>query len=277
MNYIELDVSVTPSDIGSDVLITLLSEIGFDSFETNQAGFKAFIPQPEFNKTIIDELINQYRETFKIEYKINEIKQQNWNALWESSFQPVNINNQCFIRAPFHPKPDNIKYDIIIEPKMSFGTGHHDTTRLMVEKILSLDIKNKSLLDVGCGTGVLAILGYMAGANPVEAIDIDDWCYENTIENIARNNVKNLAVYKGNIQLLHNKSFHTILANINKNVLLSEMHNYSQLLEKNGNLIMSGFFKTDMDEINNFAEKNSLSLINSNTINQWAITHFVKL
>jgi ribosomal protein L11 methyltransferase len=276
MNYIELSVSVDPKEQGSDVLIAELSEIGFDSFIETDQGFQAYLPAVQFSESETKNLLLNYSGLFKISYKITPIEQQNWNKEWESNFHPIEVDGKCCIRAPFHQQDKRFVYDILIEPKMSFGTGHHQTTQLMIRKLMKLDISSKSLLDMGSGTGVLAILASLMKSDPVTAIDIDDWSYENCIENLKKNNINNAFVYKGNAEILAGKIFHTILANINKNVLLADMTTYVQSLEKNGNLVISGFFETDMPELIQKAQFLGLSLEERAVDNQWALLHFIK-
>lgn len=276
MNYTELTITIEPKEQGSEVLIAELSELGFDSFVETPTGINAYIVSDTFPETEIKQLFQRYSQLFTISYSHSQIEQQNWNKEWESNFEPIEISSQCVIRAPFHRPVDNITYDIIIEPKMSFGTGHHNTTQLMAEQLLKMDVANHSLLDMGCGTGVLAILAAKKQAAPVTAIDIDDWSYENCIENLAKNDVNNVLVYKGNAQLLAGKVFRTILANINKNVLLADMPVYVQSLEKKGNLVMSGFFETDIPELTQKAASLNLQLATKAVSNQWAMLHFIK-
>jgi ribosomal protein L11 methyltransferase len=276
MNYIELSVTVTPKETGSDVLIAELSEIGFDSFVDSDKGFSAYIAEDLFLKEQLVELFSKYAGTFEIEYNEKNIPQQNWNKEWESNFEPIDVAGQCYIRAPFHEPKRNYKYDIIIEPKMSFGTGHHQTTQLMMQKLLTLDLKNRSLLDMGCGTGILAIAASKMGADSITAIDIDEWSYTNSIENLQKNNIENVRMYKGGAELLSGKTFFTILANINKNVLLKDMLYYINSLEQDGNLIMSGFFDTDISELKTKATTLGLKLKDTMIENGWALLHFLK-
>lgn len=276
MSYIELLIVVEPKELGSDVLIAELSELGFESFNENENGFSAFIQEEHFNENAVKAMFLNYSETFKITYSAKTIEQQNWNQEWESSFQPIDVDDKCIIRAPFHKKENNYQYDIIIEPKMSFGTGHHHTTQLMIQKLMKLNVSGKSLLDMGCGTGVLAILASMMNANPVTAIDTDEWSYENSIENMGKNNIKNVLVHKGDAKLLAGKIFNTILANINKNVLLADLPVYYKSLEKSGNLVISGFFETDINELVHKAESLNLKLEERVINEQWTMLHFIK-
>jgi ribosomal protein L11 methyltransferase len=276
MNYIELAVSVEPKEQGSDVLIAQLAELGFESFVETEKGFNAYIQEDDFNLQQLHLALSFYTDFFKFDYSSNVIRQQNWNKQWESNFQPINVDDKCYIRAPFHASKKGFLYDVVIEPKMSFGTGHHSTTQLMIQKLMQLDVNGKSVLDMGCGTGVLAVVASMMGADPITAIDIDEWSYENTIENCRKNSINNVLVHKGNAQILAGKLFHTILANINKNVLLKDFNVYNDSLEKSGNLVISGFFETDMDELAAKAAELGLVIKDKVTREQWAMLHFIK-
>jgi ribosomal protein L11 methyltransferase len=276
MNYIEIKVQVAPKEQGSDVLIAQLSELEFESFVETDTGFDAYIQENVFDEKQLQDLFDNFSSELKISYSKNIIPKQNWNKEWESNFNPIDIDGKCFIRAPFHEKPQNYAFDIIIEPKMSFGTGHHNTTQLMIQKLMNLTVENKSVLDMGCGTGVLAIVASMMGANPITAIDIDEWSIENTIENLAKNNINNVNVKKGNAQILAEKTFNTILANINKNVLLADMAVYAKSLEKNGNLVLSGFFETDVAELTSKAQELGLKFEGKAVENQWTMLYFTK-
>ncbi len=275
MNYIELTVIVEPKEQGCDILIAKLSELGFESFVESDNGFLSYIQEEQYDKILVKLVFSDYGDLFKISYTSKSIPQQNWNKEWESNFQPIDVDGKCYIRAPFHEAKINYEYDVIIEPKMSFGTGHHDTTQLMIQKLMRLDVKNKSLLDMGCGTGVLAIVASMMSADPITAIDIDEWSYENSIENLQKNTINNVVVHKGNVQILAGRLFHTILANINKNVLLADMPVYVQALEKKGNLVLSGFFETDVNELAGKAITLGLKLEEKVVSNQWTMLHFI--
>jgi len=276
MSYIELIVKVEPKEQGSEILVAELSELCFESFVDTDSGFEAYIKEELYNENEVKSMIVKYSEKFKISFVSKMIQQKNWNQEWESNFQPIDVDGKCYIRAPFHEKQNSFLYDVIIEPKMSFGTGHHFTTQLMIQKLMKLDINNKSLLDMGCGTGVLAILASMIGANPLTAVDTDNWSYENSLENLQKNNINNVFVHKGNAEILAGKLFHTILANINKNVLLMDMPVYVQSLQKEGNLVLSGFFETDVEELNKKAIDLGLKLQEKVVNNQWTMLHFIK-
>ena len=278
MDYIELTcvISAENSNEATEILIAELNEIGFESFSETNEELKAYIQSNLFE---IDRIKNlQINSTLNctIEYSWQVIKSQNWNAIWESNFEPISIENECFVRAPFHKKHNQYKYDIIIEPKMSFGTGHHETTSLMLKAMLSMDFKDKSVLDMGCGTGVLAILASFRNAKKVVAIDIDEWAFENTIENIARNDRKNIEVIKGDAHLLKNKKFDIILANINRNILLRDIAIYAKSLDKNGILLLSGIYESDLDVIKKETETCNLKFEKYESKNNWVTAKFTK-
>lgn len=275
LEYLEFSFLIKPISPVRDILVASLSETGFESFVETETGLLAYIPKKEFNTSDF-EMMNIFKNSdFKISWEIKTIPHENWNAVWESNFEPITVRKKCCIRAPFHNARPDFEYDIVIEPKMSFGTGHHSTTYLMIKKLLELDIKNRPVLDMGCGTGVLAILASKMGADPVMAIDIDELAYNNTFENIIINKCA-INVYKGGADLLQGKTFHAILANINRNVLLKDMQTYSSSLQNSGNLVMSGFFESDIAEISREAFKNGLKLEDKQTHNTWSLLHFIK-
>ncbi|MDF1672460.1 MAG: 50S ribosomal protein L11 methyltransferase [Vicingaceae bacterium] len=276
MDYIELDAVVKPIEIGREVLVAQLSEIGFESFVDKDNGVKAYIQSDDFNENLLQDLWILKNDEFEISYLIKNIEDQNWNKAWEENFEPIDVEGACHIRAPFHNKNESFKYDIIIDPKMSFGTGHHATTYLMAKQILLLDIKGKKVLDMGCGTAVLAILAKQKGATYVEAIDIEEWAYNNSLENIRNNNCDDIIVRFGGAELLGNEKFDIVFANINRNILLTDMHLYANNLIDKGVLLLSGFFRSDVDILVDEAAKNSLSLTFSESKNDWTILQFIK-
>ena len=215
-------------------------------------------------------------DEFLIQYTKNEVEQTNWNAEWEKNFKPIQVDDLVSIRAPFHENP-HLKYDIVIVPKMSFGTGHHETTHMMVQHLLALDLENKKVLDMGCGTGILAIFAEMKGANPVDAIDIDAWCYENSLENIARNNCSHITVFEGDSALLIDKKYDVIIANINRNILLEDMNIYANCLHENGVLLLSGFYQEDISMIDAEVSKYNLKLESFIERNNWVALKYNKL
>lgn len=274
MDYIELIFPVL-SKVDADILIARLAEQGFESFVETDKGLNAYIPKAKFSEQLIS-FINLDKIENTIVYEKKIIESKNWNSVWEDSFQPILISNLCCVRAPFHDLPKDVKYDIIIEPKMSFGTGHHETTALMIENMLQLDMTNEKVLDMGCGTGILAILASMMGAHSVTAVDIDRWAYQNSLENIEKNAIGNIEVYQADKSFLEEKIFNLILANINKNVLLSDIASYSNVLTENGQLLLSGFFETDTIAIIEEATAQKFELKNKCLKNNWALLHFVK-
>ena len=248
---------------------------GFESFVETEAGVTAYIQKNEWNEVILEDIFVLNSDEFSIEYNKNEVEQTNWNAEWEKNFTPIQVDGLVSIRAPFHENP-NLKYDIVIEPKMSFGTGHHETTHMMVQHLLQLDLENKKVLDMGCGTGILAIFAEMKGANPTDAIDIDNWCYENSLENVTRNKCKNISVYEGDSSLLTNKKYDVIIANINRNILLMDMKIYTNCLNKNGVLLLSGFYQEDIPIIDAEVSKYNLKLETYIERNNWVALKYNK-
>ena len=273
-SFFHFEFKITPFYPGSEILIAELSQIGFDSFQENNDGVSAYIKLELFNDHIFNKLRILNNKEFEISFHKKYLENINWNSEWESNFDPI-IIDECCIRAPFHLKTD-CKYDLIIEPKMSFGTGHHETTSMMVRYLLEDNFVNCSFCDVGCGTGILAILAEKKGASKIVAIDIDNWSYLNSIENIKKNNSQNIKVYKGEILLLQNNKYDKIFANINLNVLLKDIYIYSKLLNSGGVLYLSGFYKEDTDKILGEANKFNLNLISSKESNNWTCIKLIK-
>jgi len=256
-----------------EILVAELGNLGFESFSETENGLSAFIPKSDWHKAILDDVFILNSGEFDISYKKEAIEPVNWNNVWEHNFQPIDIDKVVSIRAPFHP-PGNLKHNILIEPKMSFGTGHHETTHLMVQHLLQTNLDGKKVLDMGCGTAVLAILAEMRGAEFIEAIDIDPWCYKNSIENIARNNCKNIQVYEGDASLLSNKNYDLIIANINRNILIQDLPIYTHALNENGILLLSGFYQEDIPIIDAEASRNGLKLDLVLERNRWVAVRY---
>jgi len=271
--YIGYYFNITPLKPATEILIAELGNVGFESFVETSDGLEAFIQKPEWYTTILDDIFILNSQEFDISYSSKEIEQVNWNIEWEKNFTPITVDKICHVRAPFHEKK-NLKYDIVIEPKMSFGTGHHETTHMMIQYLLKLNIENKKTLDMGCGTGVLAILSEMKGAQPIDAIDIDNWCFLNTQENILKNNCKHITPYEGDSSLLANKKYDLIIANINRNILIKDLENYVNCLNPGGELLLSGFYSEDLDLIKSCCEKINLTFINNLIKKNWVATHF---
>ena len=274
--YIEYNFKINPPQPASDILIAELGEVGFESFVENEEGVLAYIQKQDWNAAILNkvELLNNPRFEIEITYGFKEIEQENWNITWERNFNQIQIGDQCVVRAPFHEKP-TVDFDIIIEPKMSFGTGHHETTFMMLQLILETDFQEKSVLDIGSGTGVLAILAAMKGAEPVDAIDIDNWCYLNARENVERNNCKDIRVYEGDSSLLKGRTYDIILANINRNILLKDISVYAKSLNKQGILFLSGFYTEDISMITKKCKDEGLKFEKNRENNNWVAVKYV--
>lgn len=274
MDYIE--VSFAFEEVKTEqreIIVALLGYIEFESFTDTKNGIQAYIPESLFNVELMNETLSSLDLKFTYESKL--IKDQNWNAEWEKSFDPIYIEDRCQIRAPFHEIKENLEYDLIIEPKMSFGTGHHETTTLMVKTMLNIDFTNKNVLDMGCGTGVLAILASKKKSMHVTAIDIDNWAYENTLENIARNNTENIIVKQGDASLIMDENFDIILANINRNILLSDMSIYVGCLRHKGYLVLSGFYTQDLPVILEKAQQIGLKYESHIENNNWVAVKLI--
>jgi len=271
--YIGYEFKVSPLQPAVEILIAELGYAGFESFVENQDGVTAYIQKEEWHTDVLDNIQVLDSDEFQITFEFNEIEQTNWNAEWEKNFKPIVVDNQVTVRAPFHDKPETT-YDLVIEPKMSFGTGHHETTHMMIQHILKNDFKDKSVLDMGCGTGVLAILAEKVGANKLDAIDIDNWCYINSLENVERNDCNKISVYEGDVKLLDEKNYDIIIANINRNILLADISKYAKSLNKNGYLFLSGFYEDDISIIEAECAKNSLHLSDKLIRNNWASLMF---
>ena len=273
--YIAYEFFVTPRNLGIEILIAELGHVGFESFVENDNGVTAYIQKQEWNSKILDDLYILDSNEFKIKYSHYEVIQTNWNKEWEENFKPIQVDGQVSVRAPFHENP-SLKFDIVIEPKMSFGTGHHETTHMMIQHLLALDLKNKKVLDMGCGTGILAIFAEMKGAQPTDAIDIDNWCYQNSMENVQRNACKHITVLEGDSSLLKGKKYDVIIANINRNILLSDMKIYTDSLDQEGTLLLSGFYKDDMVVIESEVIKYGLVLDKMIQKNNWVALKYLK-
>lgn len=275
MNYTQVIVVVEPLIVGREILIAELAELGFESFVDTETGFEAYIPESEFKKKEFEAIPVLADKEFTISYQITSIEQQNWNQQWEESFEPIEVESRLLIRAPFHQAPPKNVLDIIIEPKMSFGTGHHETTYLIAKRLLDLSLENKSILDMGCGTGILAILAKKKKCGNILAIDNDEWAYTNCIENCQRNHV-DIEVVLGDAHDIKNNKFDVIIANINRNILLRDMHIYADALNDKGLLLLSGFFMVDKNILMEQAQQLGLKLHFEATKNEWAMLELIK-
>ena len=274
MIYVSYHFKTTPLQPAVDILIAELGYVGFESFVETENGLNAFIQKKDWHQEILENIQILNSTDFDIQYSSEEIEQMNWNAEWEQNFEPITVDDQCTVRAPFHEDPST-KYDIIIEPKMSFGTGHHETTHMMIQHILKQDISGKTVLDMGCGTGVLAILAEMKGGSKIDAIDIDRWCFLNSLENVERNGCQNITVYEGGASLLQGKCFDMILANINRNILLRDLDRYISCLNSGGLLVLSGFYTADIPQITSICDRYMLKLIEKLERNNWVSLKFI--
>jgi ribosomal protein L11 methyltransferase len=278
MNYYELlFTTITTEDYQQDLLINALGEIGFDTFEELEFGFKAYILSDDFNEELINETLLPYRDMFTFSYEVTLIPKKNWNEVWESNFEPISIGDKVFVRATFHePRPD-FKYEIVIDPKMAFGTGHHQTTAMMLQHILENDFAGKKVLDMGCGTGILAIMAAKLGAADIVAIDYDPVCYESSIENSQLNNITNIKALCGSKEAIPDVQYDIILANINRNILIDQMARYAEALKSEGEIFFSGFYETtDMDIIIDEARKYGLKYISHKKDKEWVAAKFIK-
>ncbi|TND02850.1 MAG: ribosomal protein L11 methyltransferase [Bacteroidetes bacterium] len=275
MDYIELDIKITPRIPAGDILMTELAESGFESFDETKEGLKAYIVAENFTEQALQPLTGWDQQLAQITYTRRTIPAQNWNSVWESQFEPVLVAGRCRIRAPFHEPDHGVEFDLLIEPRMSFGTGHHETTSLMVEKLLTMELAGKTLMDMGCGTGVLGILALRLGAAAAQGVDVEENAVENARENASRNNV-DFPVEKGDQRLLEGRNFEVILANINKNVLLQSISRYAEALSEAGALAISGFFVTDEDELIAAAQASGLHIKDRNSRNNWSMLYFEK-
>lgn len=276
MNYQKVTIQLIPDNQEfRDILMATLGEKGFESFVENENDIEAYIPSNFYAEDLMSSL--QFDPYFKYSFRDEMIPEQNWNEVWEKNyFQPLLIANQCLIRAPFHKSYPAARYEIVIEPKMAFGTGNHETTTLMIEHILEINIKGKAVLDMGCGTGILAMLASMRKAASVEAIDIDQWAYESTLENCKFNKCKNITVKLGDASILGDQKFDIVFANIHKNVLIADMVKYDSVLNANGLLLMSGFYENDLADITQMAAKLNLIPLNHKMNNKWVAAIFQK-
>ena len=278
MNYIEVKIQITPcSEVSTDLLSAFLGEIGFDSFVSFEEGLFAYIPSSLFDEDRMKRSFVLVPVDCAIDYSVIEIPDRNWNEEWEKNyFTPIVIGNECVVHSSFYTDIPEVKYDILIDPKMSFGTGHHETTSTMMEMMLKTSFENKVVLDMGCGTAILSILASMRGAKSVTGVDIDEWAYENALENIQLNHISNIDILLGGSEQIAGKKYDIILANINRNVLLENMKIYSACMNENSELYMSGFYKEDIPVICEEANHCGLVLETYTEKNRWVGTKFVK-
>ena len=279
MKYLEFTFHTTPcTEIVNDVLSAVLGEVGFESFVEQTDGIAAYIQKDLYNETVLKEALADFPlPDTQVEYAYQEAEDKDWNEEWEKNFfQPIIIGDRCVIHSTFHRDIPQAKYDIVINPQMAFGTGHHETTSLIIGELLDNDLQGKSLLDMGCGTSILAILARMRGAAPCTAVDIDEWCVRNSLENIELNGVDRISVFQGDASLLKDQEpFDVIIANINRNILLNDMKRYVSCMHPGSELYMSGFYVDDIPVIQAEAEHNGLRFVHHKEKKRWAAVKFV--
>jgi ribosomal protein L11 methyltransferase len=275
MDYIELQVQISPDY--TDILMAELAELGFESFVETDEGLNAYIIESDFDEQALRELVAKYEPQTAIVYELSSLEKRNWNAEWERDYEPIEVADQVRVRASFHQLEARFRYDIIINPKMSFGTGHHETTAMMMEQQLGFDFAGKTVLDVGSGTGILAILAAKMGATSVVAFDIEEWAVENARENAELNACPQVTVFQGTIDdVAPTDRYDIVLANINRNVLLAEIPIYTNLLSDSGKLVVSGFYDHDASDIEQKAHESGLTTSQQLGKNQWTSLAFSK-
>lgn len=273
MQYLKVVLNFSdPDNFVADLLAAELGDLGFESFESSEEGLIAYVQETEFNSDSLVEMVSRFTFAENIPYTIETVESKNWNEEWEKHyFEPIIIDDMCIIHSSFHTDVPQLKYNIIINPQMAFGTGHHETTSLIISEILLNDFTDKRVLDMGCGTSILAILAAKRGANDLMAIDIDDWCVRNSHENIALNDVDGITVLQGDTSLLKGQIFNVIIANINRNILLKDMKHYANSLQAGGELYISGFYTEDIEILEKEAKQHKLGKVYSRDKNNWAM------
>lgn len=269
--YIELRLELDPEY--NEILMAELAEISFESFVEEENELLAYIPENDFSENAIKKIFTQFPD-FKVKYSFKTLETVNWNEEWEKNYQPIEVMNLVRVRASYHTQDPNFKYDIVIDPKMSFGTGHHETTTMVMQLQLGLNHNQKSVLDVGSGTGILAILAEKLGATQLTAFDIEEWAYLNATENITLNDCKHINVFQGTINDCPIAQYDIVLANINRNILLAEIPTYTRFLTEDGTLIVSGFYENDAIDIIAKAKESGLYIVEQKILNQWAAIRF---
>ncbi len=269
MRYFEFNFK-TADDQTAEILMALLAEKGFDTFEQNDTELSAYIPEKNFSVAETEFYLNDLQQKFVFTWQQKLHEKKNWNEEWEKNFNPVVVGDRCLIRAPFHSKNGDYEFEIIIEPRMSFGTGHHESTHLMMEEMLGLDFSRKQICDAGSGTGILSILAVKKGANHVLAIDNNDWAYQNAMDNVSLNRVYDeISVELGELELMSGKQFDIILANINKHIILQNIPLFFRSLQAGGLLIISGILQNDLNDIVKEAGHYFFNLVSTRTKGDW--------
>ena len=274
VNFVSTDIQ----DWQKDLLIAELAEIGFDTFEDTDEGFAGYIPSANLDIQALETLLLAQTGEFNVDYQINDVKEENWNALWESNFNPIVVDDACYVRATFHDAKPEYTYEIVIDPKMSFGTGHHQTTSMMLSYILENNFQNKKVLDMGCGTGILAILAAKKGAKHILAVDYDNICVDSVKENSELNGITNIESQLGSKEVIVGNKFDTMLANINRNILLDQMSTYADNLDSKGELYISGFYEEeDLPILRKCCEELSFTFVSHKVLDKWCAAKFIKI
>jgi ribosomal protein L11 methyltransferase len=273
VNFVSTDIQ----DWQKDLLIAELAEIGFDTFEDTDQGFAGYIPSSNLDLQSLETLLLSQVVDYHLDYEVKDIKEENWNALWESNFNPIVVDNTCYVRATFHESKPEYTFEIVIDPKMSFGTGHHQTTSMMLSYVLENNFQDKKVLDMGCGTGILAILASKKGAKSILAVDYDEICVASVKENSELNGITNIEGKLGSKEIIVNQSFDSILANINRNILLDQLSTYADTLSAGGELYISGFYEIeDLPILKNTCEDFSFTYVSHKVLDKWCAAKFVK-
>ena len=279
MQYLEVTFTVNPvSETANDIIAALAAELGFESFVESEQGTIGYVPINQYDEQALNEALADFpMPDTKVTFTTCEMEDKNWNEEWEKHFfEPIVVDSRCVIHSTFHKEYPKADFDIIINPQMAFGTGHHQTTRLIISYLLDIELNGKTVLDMGCGTSILAILASMRGAKALTAIDIDEWCVNNSIDNLALNNINNIKVFQGDASSLASEGpFDVIIANINRNILLADMQYYVARMNQGGEIYFSGFYESDLPMIQAEAERLGLRYISHRVEKDWTAAQFV--